>query len=213
MESSPQSADLAIDAHVAEVVMGRIPRFNAVLVVALGGFTIGPLAGLGAGEGGSLAPRALGVPRRSAFDRPLNAFDVGAVERARAGAARWLQDPECLKVLAEFTDRQGQTLDRRLEAWDMSAADYLRALPFQDGTGMQHCDQPRVVLVTILGLPAVYLCPRHPGDDFSLFSQTETQHPSVAKAMVIHEMLHTLGLGENPPSSLAITERVQKRCR
>jgi hypothetical protein len=116
-------------------------------------------------------------------------------------------------VLAEFTDGHGQTLDRRLEAWDMSAADYVRALPFHDGTGMQHCDQAHVVLVTIPGLPAVYLCPRHSGDAFSLFSQTETQHPSLAKAMVIHEMLHTLGLGENPPSTLKITERVQKRCR
>jgi hypothetical protein len=31
--------------------------------------------------------------------------------------------------------------------------------------------------------------------------------------MVIHEMLHTLGLGEDPPSSFEITERVRRRCR
>jgi hypothetical protein len=31
--------------------------------------------------------------------------------------------------------------------------------------------------------------------------------------MVIHEMLHTLGLGENPPTTLEITERVRARCR
>ncbi len=30
--------------------------------------------------------------------------------------------------------------------------------------------------------------------------------------MVIHEMLHTLGLGENPPTSIEITQRVKGRC-
>jgi hypothetical protein len=29
---------------------------------------------------------------------------------------------------------------------------------------------------------------------------------------VIHEVLHSLGLGENPPSSDHITERVRARC-
>jgi hypothetical protein len=31
--------------------------------------------------------------------------------------------------------------------------------------------------------------------------------------VVIHEVLHTLGLGENPPSSDQITRRVDLRCR
>jgi len=30
---------------------------------------------------------------------------------------------------------------------------------------------------------------------------------------IIHEMLHTLGLGENPPSSREITQRVNERCQ
>jgi hypothetical protein len=30
--------------------------------------------------------------------------------------------------------------------------------------------------------------------------------------MVIHEMLHSLGLGENPPSSREITKQVTARC-
>jgi hypothetical protein len=32
-------------------------------------------------------------------------------------------------------------------------------------------------------------------------------------ANFIHEMLHTLGLGENPPSSAEITRRVETACR
>ena len=31
--------------------------------------------------------------------------------------------------------------------------------------------------------------------------------------MVIHEMLHTLGLGENPPAPSEITRRVNDRCQ
>jgi hypothetical protein len=31
-------------------------------------------------------------------------------------------------------------------------------------------------------------------------------------ASLIHEVLHTLGLGENPPSSAEITERVLRHC-
>jgi hypothetical protein len=30
--------------------------------------------------------------------------------------------------------------------------------------------------------------------------------------MIIHEMMHTLGLGENPPTTFEITERVMARC-
>jgi hypothetical protein len=33
-----------------------------------------------------------------------------------------------------------------------------------------------------------------------------------AEALVIHEMLHSLGLGENPPPSDEITARVRARC-
>ena len=33
-----------------------------------------------------------------------------------------------------------------------------------------------------------------------------------AEIVLIHEMLHTLGLGENPPSSQAITNHVLRRC-
>ena len=37
--------------------------------------------------------------------------------------------------------------------------------------------------------------------------------PRLAEALVIHEMLHTLGLGENPPTSTEITKRVEGRCQ
>ena len=156
---------------------------------------------------------ALETSPRVAFNQPLGAFDAGAVERAKAGAARWLRNPECLKVLTEFTDGEGRTLDRNLETWGMSAAEYVQTLSFRDGAAMANCDQPRIELVTVRGLPRVYVCPMGVGALNGRFARTQIQSPSLAEAMVIHEMLHTLGLGENPPSSFEITERVRARCR
>jgi hypothetical protein len=41
----------------------------------------------------------------------------------------------------------------------------------------------------------------------------QLQHrPADAEAVLIHEALHTLGLGENPPTPRAIQDRVRARC-
>jgi hypothetical protein len=158
-------------------------------------------------------PSALGADTRSAFDRPLGAFDAAVVARAKAGAARWLEDSECLKLLTEFTDAEGRPLDQTLAAWGMSAGEYVLALPFQDGSALAHCRNARIELVTHRGLRPVYVCPVGVGALNSRFARTQIQTPALAEAMVIHEMLHTLGLGENPPTSFEITERVRTRCR
>jgi hypothetical protein len=107
------------------------------------------------------------------------------VERAKAGAARSLQGAECAKVLAEFADGEGRTLDRSLEGWDMSAAEYALTLPFRDGRGMSHCDHARVALVTIRGFRRVYVCPRRVGAVHSLFAETGMQNRPLTEAMVI----------------------------
>jgi hypothetical protein len=36
--------------------------------------------------------------------------------------------------------------------------------------------------------------------------------PYEAEVCLIHDVLHTLGLGENPPTSREITRRVMQRC-
>jgi hypothetical protein len=156
---------------------------------------------------------ALGADARSAFGRPLGEFDAAAVERAKAGAARRLEKPECLKVLTEFTDGEGRTLDLNLGNWGMSAVEYVLNLPFHDGAAIPRCRRARIELVTHPGLRPVYVCPAGVGGLNSRFAQTQISTPAFAEAMVIHEMLHTLGLGENPPSSFEITERVRTRCR
>jgi len=160
------------------------------------------------------APGAIGAgSRQLAFNKLLNTFDAAAVQRAKSGAAKKLQDPECLRVLTDFKDREGRTLDQNLETWGLSAADYLERLPFRDGSSMPICRKRSIEMVTSVGLPPVYVCPAGVGALNSRFAQVQAQTPSLAESMVIHEMLHTLGLGENPPSTFEITERVGRRCR
>jgi hypothetical protein len=135
----------------------------------------------------------------------LTKRDEAAVERAREGAARRLEDAECRKVLTDFHDAQGRMLEQNLEEWAMDPAQYLRIVPFVDGTGEHVCRREDVMLVSTPNVPRVIVCPR--------FAEVERQRPEAAPVMVIHEVLHTLGLGENPPTSTEITQRVEARCR
>jgi hypothetical protein len=50
----------------------------------------------------------------------------------------------------------------------------------------------------------VYICPG--------FAAFDRRYPDEAEATLIHEALHSLGLGENPPSSRHIQARVRARC-
>jgi hypothetical protein len=151
-----------------------------------------------------LTPAALAAagPRRTLA---LSKVDDGAVERARAGATRKLQDPECQKLLDDFRDGEGRPLRQSLENWGMSAAEYVHMIPFLRGSSHPLCLRGNVALVATPGFPRIYVC--------SPFAAIQVNEPALAETMVIHEMLHTLGLGENPPSSLEITKRVQGRCR
>jgi hypothetical protein len=44
------------------------------------------------------------------------------------------------------------------------------------------------------------------------FFEVLARDPVRMEAILIHEALHSLGLGENPPSSAEITRRVLERC-
>jgi len=62
------------------------------------------------------------------------------------------------------------------------------------------------------GFLPVFVCPGNANAVVSRFSSVQLRDPSYAEAMVIHEMLHTLGLGENPPTTFEITDKVRGRC-
>ena len=145
--------------------------------------------------------------------RKLNAFDQGVVERVRARAAARLDNAECRTLLSEFKDRHGRTLAENLEPFGVSASRYLLDLSFVDGSPLPACHSPAVTMAVHPGMPRVFVCPLGPGRTNSKLSRIEFNSGSLAEAMVIHEMLHTLGLGENPPTTFEITARVREMCR
>jgi len=124
------------------------------------------------------------------------------VSRAAHLAARRLQEPDCQRLLDDFTDREGRPLRERLGA--MTPAAYLVGLVLREGEiprGSGRCASPGAAAFTVDGA-AVFVC----GTSFARLGRGARANA------LIHEMLHTLGLRENPPSSAEITRRVTEHC-
>ena len=85
-----------------------------------------------------------------------------------------------------------------------SGAQQLQSVYFYDGAHRRGCQRQRTLAVTEPGSVVVHVCPQ--------FVRSQRQDPDQAPIAIIHELLHTLGLGENPPSSEAITRHVGNRC-
>jgi hypothetical protein len=135
----------------------------------------------------------------------LRAVHEPTLERARDGAARKLERSECQRLLDEFKDKSGRSLSANLASWNRTPAEYLRTLAFRDGSLHPNCRSGKSELISVVGIPPVFVCPT--------FRKRAERDPWTAENWVIHEMLHTLGLGENPPSSREITQRVNERCQ
>ena len=129
-----------------------------------------------------------------------------AVRRALHGAARRLGHASCRQVFSEFRDPQGRPLAEQLAARGTSAASYLGEIVFREGWGTGACHGNERLAFTSPGAKTVWVC----GGRFEF---TLTTNARWAEATLIHEALHTLGLGESGPSgSLAITRKVVERC-
>jgi hypothetical protein len=152
-----------------------------------------------------LVAAAPSVPAEGIGRRPLPPPDAAAVARAKDGAARRLADAECQRVFSDFRDARGRTIEEDLAVWAMGPAEYLLNLPFIDGRGEFRCRAEKVMLASVPSVPRVIVCPG--------FARLQRDQPWRAEILVIHEVLHTLGLGEDPPSSAEITRRVEARCR
>jgi hypothetical protein len=136
--------------------------------------------------------------------RPLPSFEARSVEFAREGAMRRLREPECQRLLEEFRGKDGSPLTAKLASFGVSADQYLAMIPFLDGTSRPLCKGGQSQLLTTRGVARIAVC--------QPFLQTVDRERVTAEVYVIHEMLHTLGLGENPPSSQEITQRVKRQC-
>jgi hypothetical protein len=125
-----------------------------------------------------------------------------AVRRAIEGAMARLDRADCQEVLSDFTDESGQNLAKRLLASGMSPAKALAALRFVDDRESPQCQGDNVMAFTQPGSHVIRVCGR----------QFRDRDLAAAEIIIIHEFLHALGLGENPPTSKEITERVTARC-
>lgn len=158
--------------------------------------------------GPSLALSAEIGPVPPAFEvRIRNQATADTLREALRGAAERLESPKCGGVFSEFSDASGRRLSDRLAELGQTPQGYLGRVLFYDGSTQPRCQArgTRVLAVTSPGSPAVFVCPK-------AFRDVYRAHPLYAEATLIHEALHTLGLGENPPTSREITSRVVKRC-
>jgi hypothetical protein len=128
------------------------------------------------------------------------------VREALEGAARRLEKPRCEGLVDRFTDAEGRPLRASLESVGIDGASYLARLIFYDGSRQQRCRRGGIFAQTEVRGRIVWICPE-------AFQRLARSDPGNAEVVVIHEALHTLGLGENPPSSDEINARVSSACR
>ena len=137
--------------------------------------------------------------------RPLSVYDAALVRRAAESARARLQAPQCQGLLDEFKDPDGVTLRKRLDDQGMTVEGRLDALRFVDASESSLCRSSQSFAFAIRAGLVVYVCPR-------TMAKTELREPTRVQSVIIHELLHTIGLGENPPTSTYITARVEARC-
>ena len=127
------------------------------------------------------------------------------VRNALDGAAQRLERPDCQALLDRFADAEGRPLRASLERAGVGSAAYLSLLIFYDGSRQARCRMEGTFAAAEVGSRIVWICPEP-------FVRLAWRDPGTAEAVVIHEALHSLGLGENPPSSSEITARVVSHC-
>lgn len=131
-----------------------------------------------------------------------------AVHSAIGGAFRRLASPACRQIFTDFTDGSGRRLQENLDGTGRTAQDYLGLLRYADGEGQEPCARAGSLAFTAPGLRIIYVCGTFRGKFLSM-QRGLRQELEVA---LLHEVLHTLGLGENPPAPGQITDQVRRRC-
>ena len=154
------------------------------------------LVGIVAGRAGAQTPVLLGY-----MDSDIRL----AVRRAVEGAAARLARPGCRDLFADFTDEDGQRLSTTLAASGKSPTETFSVLRFFDDGAAPQCREGTTLAFTQTGSRLIRICGPQ-------FRDRYQQNRTTTEIVVIHEFLHSLGLGENPPSSQAITEQVVVRC-
>ncbi|HEY7412915.1 MAG TPA: hypothetical protein VII13_19395 [Vicinamibacteria bacterium] len=149
-----------------------------------------------------LAVPGTGAARSLSVEGPVEtAFHV---RRAVRGAARLLERPECARVLSDFADRAGRSLQAVLDTRGERGHEYVQGLRYEGPPPFSPCRKREVLAFTRPGADVVFVCTQ--------FTSVARANPPLAQSILIHEMLHTLGLGEDPPTTYEITRQVERRC-
>jgi hypothetical protein len=139
---------------------------------------------------------------RTLLARPIDNLRLRQVlERA----SRRLRSARCRRLLTEFSDQAGEPLQARLDALGLSGERYLAYVVFENAAKRGACTRREVLAFTSPGSRVVGVCA-------PAFFGALRHDPAYLEAVIIHETLHTLGLGENPPSSVEIMDRVLRLC-
>lgn len=155
-----------------------------------------------------VAPRALAQSAPITAAASGNASSIGdgelaaAIQRAVTGARHRLKQDACAGLFGEFSDSTGRTLADVATSLALSPDEALFRVMFRDGRDSVSCRATRPAAFTGVGSRVVFVCP-------STFKSLDSQS---AELVIIHELLHTLGLGERPPSSGYINRAVARRC-
>jgi hypothetical protein len=154
-----------------------------------------------------LAAAASGAPAVRLVPAAAGGSDVEwALAQARGLAEQKLSNPACRQVFEDFADEEGRPLDEKLLDLSLDGPTYLRErVLYYSGQGRSPCAERERIAFTSPGSAVVFVCSTQ-------FVEKTHKDPGLAAALLIHEELHTLGLGENPPSSKEITARVIARC-
>jgi hypothetical protein len=128
------------------------------------------------------------------------------IQAAVTGALRRLQSSGCQQVLSDFTNAEGVALRAVLDDRRTTVAEFAGGLHFVDGSDTPQCRRrDELAAFTAPGSHVIFVC----ADGFmSAFHGRQ----KAAEILMIHEMLHAIGLGERPPSSTEITAQVTRRC-
>jgi hypothetical protein len=141
------------------------------------------------------------------FHVVLQGLEGMVVEDAIKGAIRRLAAPACQLVLDDFRDGEGRTLRARLQRLNQTVVEHLASVYFVDGDENEQCRRDLTIAAyTEPGSRVIFVC----GDRFA---KQFARRTAGGEILVIHELLHSLGLGENPPTPAQITARVTERCR
>jgi hypothetical protein len=157
---------------------------------------------------GGSDPLAVSRERLTSNVRISDPSRAAAVRNAVLGAFDSLGGSRCQKIFSDFRDASGQTLQEKLDALGQTGQSYLGLVLFYEGSHLPGCRSSAaqdISAVTAPGSRVVFICR-------STFSTGRRAKPFYPEAIIIHETLHSLGLGENPPTSDEITWRVFSRC-